>query len=387
MRSPADLKQLLRRQWDISPTREARLLGYPGAWPLQLPIGRPSPRILRDHLDDLKRHIAAWRGVKTGEVLWRPIQYRQAAEPINVPLSWILTRPSEWIDAMGDSATKEQFHRLSQIVGATPAIFHSFFVRQRAVWGSKSPAEVIQAARIAMALAPGSAAGLPLRALSIEGSDTKFFERHGSLITALLDLRFDGEASRVGLETFLDAARDGDHWLLVVDLDGSLLPFQKLRVRCRELRHVALPGDRLLIVENESCQHLVPRIPGTVAVFGAGFDLSWMEGEWLRSKRVGYWGDLDTWGLQFLAAARSRLPSLEALLMSAIIYERYRSFAVPEPVAAAGDVPEGLLEEEAQLYRCLLEAERGRLEQEFLPPGMVHEQIEAWAATLPIRDE
>ena len=96
-----------------------------------------------------------------------------------------------------------------------------------------------------------------MRTLSLEGVDTKFFERNARLVTTLLDARYDGEVSQIGLETFLGAVTEGDHWLLVMDLDGTLLPFQKQRVRSSELRDIALPGERLLIVENECCQHQI----------------------------------------------------------------------------------------------------------------------------------
>ena len=131
-----------------------------------------------------------------------------------------------------------------------------------------------------------------------------------------LDARFDGEVSRIGLEAFLGAFAEGDHWLLVIDLDGSLLPFKKMRVRSSELRETTIPGERLLIIENESCQHQLPTIPQTVAVLGAGFDLSWAEADWLSTKQVAYWGDIDTWGLQLLARARKAIQRLDPLMMS-----------------------------------------------------------------------
>jgi hypothetical protein len=184
--------------------------------------------------------------------------------------------------------------------------------------------------------------------------------------------------SRIGLETFLGAGLEGDHWLLVMDLDGTLLPFRKQRVRSRELKNVPLPGKRLLIVENETCQHQLPNVPETIAVLGAGFDLGWTEGDWLNSKRIGYWGDIDTWGLQFLANARQALPQLDALMMTPDVYQQYLEAAVPEPIVAGMDAPAGLNFLERSLYRRILMEPRGRLEQEFLSPSFVHNSIRNW---------
>jgi hypothetical protein len=167
---------------------------------------------------------------------------------------------------------------LVALVDQTDSLFHSIFIRRRSLWQGKPMAEVVQAARLVMELTPGCACGRPLRMLSVEGIDTKFFERHTQIVTKLLDLRFDGEVNRLGLETFLDALVEGDHWLLVVDLDGSLLPFKYIRVRSSELYGTALPANGLLIVENEACQLLLPVVPQTVAVLGTGFDLRWTSG-------------------------------------------------------------------------------------------------------------
>jgi hypothetical protein len=96
------------------------------------------------------------------------------------------------------------------------------------------------------------------------------------------------------LEGFLGALSEGDHWLLVAPLGPELLPFSQQRVRASELRGMALPGSHVIIVENEQCLHQLPPVADTVAVLGAGLNLEWMQSEGLGTKRIGYWGDLDT---------------------------------------------------------------------------------------------
>ena len=116
-----------------------------------------------------------------------------------------------------------------------------------------------KAAKLALILEPGFAQGVPLRSLGVANTDTKFFERNNPLIRQLLDIRFDGQATEQGLETFLDAQDDNHHWLLISDLDGALLPFRQIRVRDHELATAPLPAENILIVENEQCLHLLPR--------------------------------------------------------------------------------------------------------------------------------
>ena len=333
-------------------------------------------------IDAVKRHVSAWRQVRIGKVVWKAVRYRAAADAVEIPTQWRLQKPSEWLDACADHAMRQEFETMAAIVGQTDSLFHSLLVRKRSLWRGNPAAEVAQAARLAMALSPNCAAGRPLRMLSIEGIDTKFFERNAQLVTALLDVRFDGEVSRIGLENFLGAFAEGDHWLLILDLDGSLLPFKQMRVRSSELRATAMPGERLLIVENESCQHQLPALPRTIAVLGAGFDLGWTDADWLLTKKVAYWGDIDTWGLQCLATARRFIRHLDPLLMSPEVFARFRDLAVPEPVVAGKEVPVDLTWSEKNLYTQLLNEPRGRLEQEFLPDELCRTTIHQWARIL-----
>jgi hypothetical protein len=379
MRTPADLKAKLRRQWENGSRREARLLGA-DAWPVTLPIGLPLSKQVHSSFDAVKHHVDAWKRVKVGEVLWKPVQYRAAHAPIDMPQFWKLSRPSEWIEACSDTTMRNEFECLSKLVEHTNSGFHSLFIRRRSLWREKVLEEVLLAARVAMVLEPGAAAGKPLRALSIEGIDTKFFERNNRLIIALLNVRFDNEVGEIGLESFLGALAEGEHWLLVIDLDGELLPFRKLRIRSSELSERMLSGKRLLIVENEKCEHLLPPAPDTVAVLGAGFNLSWTQAEWLSTKNVAYWGDIDTWGLLYLAKARSNIGRVESLLMTSKVYEAFKDAAVIERVTACETPPPGLNRAEENLYKRLLDEPKGRLEQEFISEREVQSAILSWLA-------
>ena len=379
MKSPDALSLRLKRQWESADKREARLLDGERAWPIEVSIGRPKPSVLVDDLDSVRSHIERWRQVSIGEVVWQAVRYRAAADEVEIPVSWKLRGSTEWIDACRDRGVRSEFESIIRLIQQTDEVFHSVFVRRRSLWGEKELAEVIQASQLAMALTPGCAEGRPLRLLSLAGIDTKFFERHSRLVTALLDARYDGEVSRIGLESFLGALVDGDHWLLLVDLDGSLLPFRRQRVRSSELSQAMFPGERLLIIENESCHHQLPCIPGTLAVLGTGFDLDWIKEQNLSSTKVGYWGDIDTWGLHFLAAARRRCSHLDALMMNSEVYQRFHRSAVVEPVIASTDIPLGLTESEQDLYNRILREKDGRLEQEFLPQEFAQATILAWA--------
>ena len=378
MKSPEIIAAQLTRQWHSADRREHFLLD-PQAWPRQVTIGSPSASVFTQQTAVVREHIARWRAVTVGEVQWHGVTFRSAAEPVSLPQHWLLRSPVEWVQASADAQVQLEFQRLRYLLERIDARFHSLLVRKRALWRDRNDDEVIQAATLALALEPGIAAGRPLRALALAGIDSKFMERHRSLVTALLDIRFDEQASQLGLSSFLDAADEGEHWLLVAPLSPGLLPFTQQRVRAREVRDTPLPANRILLIENDRCLHLLPTLPDTIAVLGAGLDLAWLCADWLRERNLAYWGDMDTWGLRMLAHARVLQPHLTPLLMDQSLFERLAgTLAVPEPINA-GAVPPGLNDHEQTFYRHLLAQAKGRIEQEFLPERAVTDALLRWA--------
>jgi hypothetical protein len=379
MKSPSELAYRLARQWENPDLREARLIGD-ADWPIKMSIGRPTAQRVAEDWQMVSHHIKDWKAVSSGKVVWESATFRATRDSISIPTSWEISSPGEWVEAAADRSVAAEYSSLTRILASSDPLFHPLFVRQRSLWSGKPLSEIIKAAELTSILEPACAHGAPLRALSLAGIDSKFFERHRGLMLRLLDLRFDGEASRQGLETFLDAWQELDHWLLVVDLDGGILPFFEQRVRSSELLKADLSVRNLLIVENERCLHLLPRAqPGTVVILGAGNNLRWLAAPWVQRANVAYWGDIDTWGLTLLANARSMIPSLTALLMAQKNFENHaEKHAVKEFVIARPSPPESLTIPEKALYDHLLTCERGRLEQEFFPQDTVAESFTQW---------
>lgn len=378
MYSPDELREKLARQWDNAKLRAERLLP-PGNWPLCLTIGKPSAKIFAEQPQRVLQHVQLWRQVAVGRVEWEEVSYRASDGPVSMPLRWIMNGPSDWINAAADATVSREFRLLEGIIEQVDPIFHPLLISHRSLWRNKGSQDIISAARLASRLEPGCAKGLPLRLLSGQGVDTKFIENYISLLTRLLDMRFSGEASEQGLTTFLDAFDESSHWVLVVPLSPGLLPFKKCRVTTAELAETTLPASRVLMIENEQCLHQLPELSDTIAVLGCGLDVQWLSSVVLDKKRVAYWGDMDSWGLLMLARARRCRPTLDVLLMNRELFEQYASqSAVPEPVKAQEAIPDGLLNEEGDFYRYLTCLPRGRLEQEFLPAGVVGEELVRW---------
>lgn len=381
MKSPSEIAARLAKQWQQAFWRVERLLSSE-SWPLVIAIGKPTGRQFADQTGLVQAHVQRWRQVTVGEVVFQDINFRAAAEPVSLPVQWVLHTPSEWAAATADGDVQQEFALLETLVGSVNQRYWEVLVRERALWRNKSVSEITAAAALADSLSPGMAEGRPLRLLNGLGVDTKFIERNTVLLTRLLDERYDGMVNQQGLNGFLDAPDDKDHWLLVLPLEKGLLPFKRQRITARELADTCLPGSRVVVVENEQCEHLLPVMPGTVAILGAGLDVHWLAGEALKTKAVAYWGDMDTWGLLMLARARQALPTITPLMMSEAHFKAFcRDCAVPEPVHA--ELPSsGLTEHEVAFFHLLKAQPQGRLEQEYLPMEEVHRQLQDWVDSL-----
>jgi hypothetical protein len=335
------------------------------------------------HTASVAQHVQRWQQIKTGKVDWEPIKYRSGTEAISMPVCWRIHNPSEWIEASGDKSVQEEFHVLEKLAVNVSDIYRELLIRERSLWRSKSVEEVITTAKLADNLSPGAAHGRPLRLLNGFGIDTKFFERNSNLLTRLLDERYNGAASEQGLHLFLDAHYDDDHWVLLAPLSQELLPFRRMRLTTSELKITKLPSSHILVVENEQCFHLLPELSDTIAILGAGMDLQWLTSPAFDNKNIGYWGDMDTWGLLMLANVRRHRPDVTALLMNQTIFEQYATgSAVKEPVSAQETPPEYLTATETNFYRFLLNQSSGRLEQEYIPVEAVAHILEQWTSTL-----
>ncbi|MCY0966111.1 DUF3322 domain-containing protein [Parathalassolituus penaei] len=379
MKSPSDLASQLAKQWHRPDLRVSRLLDR-DSWPLTLNIGKPTASQVLHQTLQVQQHLHAWRAMaelgNQGTVEYDEVSYRSTAAPVRLPVRWVITSPSQWIAATNDKTVALEFRQLCELVAAVSPVYRQRLVRERSLWLGKSVPDVIQLCQLADQLEPGIGQGRPLRLLSGFGVDTKLIERNQTTLQKLLDERFNGTVSEQGLITFLDAAADKDHWLLIKPLCEGLLPFRRLRLTTSEIAAVNLPASRLIVVENEQCEHLLPELADTIAILGAGLDLGWLDSPTLADKQILYWGDMDSWGLLMLARARQYCPSIKPVLMNRAAFEEFAPLsAVIEPVSAQPQAPAGLTACEAGFYRYLSTREKGRLEQEFIPQQRVRTEL------------
>ncbi|MDR1355718.1 MAG: DUF2220 family protein [Propionibacteriaceae bacterium] len=208
--------------------------------------------------------------------------------------------------------------------------------------------------------------GKLVREVPLPGVDTKWLERHRSLVRKLYQAVTGSED--LGL---LDASRQ----FTVRTLDKTLAVESPLELAATptELNRLTWHPSAVVVCENLACVKRLPLMPETVAVHGGGYACSQlaMVG-WLReAARVFYWGDMDVDGLRILGEFRKAVPRAESVLMNTELFEQFVRYAVKDPKPYRGMIGY-LTSSELQLLRTLRNGD-WRLEQERIDLSLVAE--------------
>jgi len=229
---------------------------------------------------------------------------------------------------------------------------------------------------------------LYLRQIDVEGVDTKFVERHKKLLDNLLTAMLPPERVHAGTTDFarrfgFRSNPDYTRFRLLSPQRGLPPGLSELRLRTDELATFEPAALRVFIVENEITYLAFPHVPDSIVVFGSGFGLTVLkELDWLDSKEIVYWGDIDTHGFAILSMLRSRFPSVGSILM-----DHETLLAHPKQWGRERDPANRALahltELEAALHRDLVEDRYGhsiQLEQERVRFSLVRRALQPWTS-------
>lgn len=200
------------------------------------------------------------------------------------------------------------------------------------------------------------ASGLWARELPVPGIDSKWMERHRSLVQELLTgITGSGDT---GLRRAATRFR-----VRLLDPSLSLRGLTDFTAPVTELAGLPLQPEAVLVSENLTTIHSLPPIRNAVALHGQGRAVTLLSAiDWLVRARVLYWGDLDTHGFAILSAFRKVVPGVESLLMDTAALSEFRGLCVLEPAPFRAPITHLSASEHAAL--ATLRAGDLRLEQE-----------------------
>jgi len=376
---------LLKKEWDSARNLRDRLSGKRG-FPLKITLKVPTGAQALQKVSHFHKYIKEWRqSPYSSHVTWKQKQYRQLGTH-DVPVTLTLENIQSLIEFIGPKAIERSKHwqNFMQPILDFDSNLYPLLVRHLLDLENMKTDDVQLIPRLLSQLHKGMGIGSYLRALPLKHVDTKFLENNFSLISDLLDMHFDGEISHEnGLMNWIGCVDIPRAWLLVRPLcpqsEERMCGLSILQLSTQTLRDNPLPARNILVVENNQSGFGLPTLKDTIAIFGGGANVSWMDAKWLSDKNIGYWGDIDTWGFKLLSDARQYIPDLRAIMMDkeTMIEFEQRTVSEPSPV---DKLPPNLFANEIKLFEELQQGRyRGsRLEQERISADYIEKQLLKW---------
>ena len=140
-----------------------------------------------------------------------------------------------------------------------------------------------------------------------------------------------------------------------------------------EFQNIALPIHTVYIVENKMNMLTFPNKNNSIVIWGHGFGVDIMKDvEWMKTKRIFYWGDLDAHGFQILSEIRTHFPQVESFLMDRATFDKYYEGDKGSETNVEKELR--LTQEENEMFRSLKE-NNYRLEQEKIPYEYISSRI------------
>ena len=208
---------------------------------------------------------------------------------------------------------------------------------------------------------------------------TKFIENNSGIIRELLDIII---ADYVNIEERKFEARFNlkyDEPLVrfrLLDEAISHLLFggiDDISIPISEFQHLSLPIQTVYVVENKINMLTFPIKRNSIVIWGHGFGVDIMKNvEWLKSKRIYYWGDLDAQGFQILSEFRTQFKQVQSFCMDRYTFDKY--FEGDKGSVTNVEKNLCLTQEEYDMFKYLKENNL-RLEQEKIPYDYVSKQI------------
>lgn len=212
---------------------------------------------------------------------------------------------------------------------------------------------------------------------------TKFIENNQTIIKELLDiiiaehinknetkfecryhLKYDEPLIRFRI---LDNQISQQYFLGLNDLSLPISQFQLLN----------LPIETLFIVENKMTMLTFPNFPKSMVIFGQGFGVNIMKRvQWLKNKKIYYWGDFDAQGFQILSEIRMYFNNVVSFLMDQNTFQQFfeNETGTISKVATLSHLTAN--EHDLFLY---LKKNNFRLEQEKIPLEYVYQHLQKLA--------
>jgi len=384
----AALREQVRRRWDKGELLAEQVA--PGQlFPLRLALRVPASSDLSERFDAVRAWAAELhQGARTGyRLVMREVRHRVIGQN---------SLPGEaWVDKLDDAL---------RLIGKTreARVFDAVLVATRQQqpallpWLQRQPLRALaladqwpQLLALVAWVRAHPRPGIYLRQVDLAGIHSKFIEAQRGVLSELLDLVLPADAidpvsggagqfaRRYG---FCDKPlRVRFRWLDPQQSDwvrGGDGDYTVSQVTFAKMDPAV---ERVFITENEINFLAFPPVASGLVVFGSGYGFEALaQAQWLATRALYYWGDIDTHGFAILDQLRAHRPHAMSFLMDRHTLLAHRPQWTDEPQPTLRDLARLSVEESAlydELRWLRLNEKPLRLEQERIGFGMVAQAV------------
>ena len=380
-----EVKKQLASKWGRGVFLKAEVSGE-SVFPIEIALKGPTSSQISANFDEIRNWI---HQIKSGcekagiRIEWKEINHRLLGRNV-VPRKIFFEDIAQLTGFIGKKAEfrrfKSSFNRLSTTFP------------ELAEWAGAHPFDLIRCADeleklflVTEWMVNHPRPGIYLRQLSLPGVDTKFIEKNRKLLSTWFDIVLDPaciDECYTGVSKFAlrysFTPRPVSVRFRILDSAYSVDGFSDLSIPASEFLRWNPEIKRIFIVENDVTALAFPSAADSILIFGRGYNFDALASvDWMKSKELWYWGDIDTHGFAILNQFREKFPHTRSFFMDRETLLSHRVHWGSEPKqAAAVDLP-NLNREEAALYYDLKNNKihpNVRLEQEFIDFSL----IEKW---------
>ena len=373
----AQVKSALLKKWS-SGLFLRDCLEPAGIFPFRVPLRGPGPVDLSEKYDRAREWVQQFSEYDTAQLFnveWQQVNNRVLGKN-SIPVAVVFDSRDKLLRYIGKAGDCRLFEKTAEEVLAVFPQFIEWILKHPFLLLEKAPV-VGKLLRIAEWMKATPKPGIYLRQLNLQDIDTKFMESHKKLLAEWFDVILDTsyiDFTTTGVKGFERRYGFLDKPALVrfriLDSSGYINGLSDLTIRADEFCKLNLDVTTVFVTENDINGLTFPMIDNSVIIFGRGYGFDYLrDADWLRSKEILYWGDIDTHGFSILSQFRKQFPSVTSFLMDRDTLLVCRQFWVEEATPSGGML-ENLTEEERMLYDDLRSntfGEAVRLEQEFIP--------------------
>lgn len=353
-----------RREWLIDDSSKDK-------WPLEIPLGIPTEQAALKQIDGVRAWVNAWRGsLIAGSLSWCERNWKILGRWL-LPEKLVLHNPEDVAIWIGESSrwecAKNRYQKLTERWSALAHLLPKYFD----VLADYSETDYQRMVEILDWIVNHPKSNLYHRQLPVSGLDSKWLDGRKKLLTDLVAAVQEDSSNELDFYQRCGLRAPPTLFRMRV-LDESLRAkvggISDITAPIEDIASINWTVSNVFIVENLQTGLAMDDMPGSIVLMRLGYNVDVLaQLPWLTNARCLYWGDLDTHGFAILHRARSKIPSLQSVLMDEDTLLRYRALWVDEPAQHTAESLAFLTAQEQKLYLDLKRQRWGkniRLEQE-----------------------